>query len=98
MRSAVFWELHISTYPISHICDLHIPPKCLFVEYFTSHGVHHRMFSPVDFILKRALSPIVGKKWDLGILEPSPFSAKIRKIEERLGKFIQNIRKVGGET
>ena len=52
----------------------------------------------VDFILKRALSPIVRKKWDPGILEPSPFSAKIREIEERLGKFIQNIRKVGGET
>ena len=26
------------------------------------------------------------------------FSAQIRKVEARLGKFIQNIRKVGGET
>ena len=40
----------------------------------------------------------VGKKWDPGILDPSPLSAKIRKVEARLGKFIQKIRTVGGET
>ena len=29
----------------------------------------------------------IGKKWDPGILDPSPFSAKIRKVEARLGKL-----------
>ena len=39
---------------------------------------------------------IVGKKsWDP---ESKPLLAKIRKVEARLGKFIQNIRKVGGEA
>ena len=41
---------------------------------------------------------IVGKKWDPGILDPSAFSAQIRKVEARLGKSVQKIRKVGGET
>ena len=38
---------------------------------------------------------IVGKKWDPG---SKSFSVKIRKVEARLGKFIQKTRKVGGET
>ena len=37
---------------------------------------------------------IVGKQWDPGILDPSPFLAKIRKVEARLGKFIQKIGKL----
>ena len=36
---------------------------------------------------------IVGKKWDPGILDPSRFSAQIRKVEARLGKLAK-IRKV----
>ena len=32
-------------------------------------------------------SYIVAKKWDTGILDPGPFSAKIRKVEARLGKL-----------
>ena len=32
--------------------------------------------------------------WDPGILDPSPFLAKIRKVEARLGKFIQKIGKL----
>ena len=36
---------------------------------------------------------IVAKKWDPGILDPSRFSAKIRKVEARLGKLAK-IRKV----
>ena len=56
-------------------------------------------FAPITTaIICAALGCIVGKKWDPGILDPSPFSAKIRKVAARLGKFIQNIRKVGGET
>ena len=35
----------------------------------------------------------IGKKWDPGILDPSPFSAQIRKVEARLGKLAK-IRKV----
>ena len=38
------------------------------------------------------------KKWDLRILDPSPVSAKNRKVKASLGKFIQNTRKDGGET
>ena len=33
-----------------------------------------------------------------GNLVPSRFSGQIRKVEARLRKFIQKIRKVGGET
>ena len=40
------------------------------------------------------MSTIVGKQWDPGILDPSPFLAKIRKVEARLGKFIQKIGKL----
>ena len=36
---------------------------------------------------------IVAKKWDPGILDPSRFSGKIRKVEARLGKLAK-IRKV----
>ena len=39
------------------------------------------------------LTYIVAKKWDPGILDPSRFSAQIRKIEARLGKLAK-IRKV----
>ena len=35
----------------------------------------------------------VAKKWDPGILDPSRFSAQIRKVEARLGKLAK-IRKV----
>ena len=34
-----------------------------------------------------AVAIIVGKKWDPGILDPSPFSTQIRKVEARLGKL-----------
>ena len=30
---------------------------------------------------------IVAKKWDPGILDPSHFSAQVRKVEVRLGKL-----------
>ena len=41
---------------------------------------------------------IVAKKWEPGNPVPSRFSGQISKIEARLGKFNQKIRKVGGET
>ena len=37
--------------------------------------------------------PIIAKKWDPGILDPSCFSVQIRKVEARLGKLAK-IRKV----
>ena len=39
------------------------------------------------------LGGIVAKKWDPGILDPSRFSAQIRKVEARLGKLakIRNV-------
>ena len=37
--------------------------------------------------------PIVAKKWDPGILDPSRFLGQIRKIEAKLGKLAK-IRKV----
>ena len=39
-------------------------------------------FAQVNIVNKS--STIVGKKWDPGILDPSTFSAKIRKVEARL--------------
>ena len=42
---------------------------------------------------KTFIKSIIAKKWDPGILDPGPFSAQIRKVEARLGKFAK-IRKV----
>ena len=52
----------------------------------------YRTARPLPSILKMPTS-IVGKKWDPGILDPSRFSAQIRKVEARLGKLAK-IRKV----
>ena len=43
--------------------------------------------------LQKCARGIVAKKWDPGILDPSRFSGKIRKVEARLGKLAK-IRKV----
>ena len=48
----------------------------------------------------QSLEPCDHSQKKVGSWDPESksFLAKIRKVEERLGKFIQNIRKVGGET
>merc|ERR1712208_161807 len=58
-----------------------LPPHCSFVK-FSQYAN-----------LALCLISIVAKKWDPGILDPGRFSAQIRKVEARLGKFAK-IRKV----
>ena len=45
------------------------------------------------FMIQTPPPCIVAKEWDPGILDPSRFSAQIRKIDARLGELAK-IRKV----
>ena len=62
--------------------------NCLLRQDFWQAAIHQ------DLKMASSVLPgIVGKKWDPGILDPSRFSAQIRKVEARLGKLVK-IRKV----
>ena len=66
-------------------------PQYLMVADFVRYYLKTPIYCGCRFL--DILHSIVAKKWDPGILDPSRFSAQIRKAEARLGKLAK-IRKV----
>ena len=92
----------IPLYSLEHYSTDFLWMPTRWIEIFHWKRIYHIIHSYIhESTLRRCsrctilnvLGCIVGKKWDPGILDPSRFSAQIRKVEARLGKLAK-IRKV----
>ena len=103
-----YWDRYVTVMPALFKCKQSKAPAHTILHTTTllGRGIWHIIHSPLPPLLfsfarvdesipmfDPVPADIVGKKWDPGILDPSRFSAQIRKVEARLGKLAK-IRKV----